>query len=184
MANASLEGLRRRWQRFSQPAMAQLSIHLPGQPTRLLALHAGAYRIGRDSDCQICVEHQAVSRHHALLERRGPHWLLSDENSTNGLWWQGRRVAQLLLRDGDCLRFGPSQDAGLPELDFQIRPLPRLQRLLRGASLALAAVAFGGLSLLGLSGLQVPIRGSLATVRGPLVLYDSKGKPLTTADAL
>ena len=86
MANASLEGLRRRWQRFSQPATAQLRIHLPGQPTRLLALHAGAYRIGRDSDCQICVDHQAVSRHHALLERRGPHWLLSDENSTNGLW--------------------------------------------------------------------------------------------------
>ena len=184
MANASLEGLRRRWQRFSQPATAQLRIHLPGQPTRLLALHAGAYRIGRDSDCQICVDHQAVSRHHALLERRGPHWLLSDENSTNGLWRHGRRVAQLLLRDGDCLRFGPSQEAGLPELDFQIRPLPRLQRLLRGASLALAAVAFGGLSLLGLSLLQVPIRGNLATVRGPLVLYDSKGKPLTTADAL
>ena len=72
MANASLEGLRRRWQRFSQPATAQLRIHLPGQPTRLLALHAGAYRIGRDSDCQICVEHQAVSRHTPCWRGAGP----------------------------------------------------------------------------------------------------------------
>jgi membrane peptidoglycan carboxypeptidase len=183
MANPALESLRRRWQRLSQPGQAQLRIHLPGQASRLLPLHPGAYSIGRDSDCQICIDHQAVSRRHALLERRGPHWLLSDQNSTNGLWWQGRRVQQLLLRDGDSLRFGPSQEAGLPELDFQIRPLPQLQRLLRTTSLAMAAVAVGGLGLLGLSAVQAPIRGSLATVRGPLVLYDRQGKPITTADA-
>ena len=184
MANPALEALRRRWQRFSQPGQAQLRIHQPGQASRLLPLHPGAYGIGRDSDCQICIDHQAVSRRHALLERCGPHWLLSDQNSTNGLWWQGRRVRQLLLRDGDSLRFGPSQEAGLPELDFQIRPLPQLQRLLRGVSWALAGMAIGGLGLLALSAVQAPIRGSLATVRGPLVLYDRQGKPITTADAL
>jgi penicillin-binding protein 1A len=184
MANPALEAVRRRWQRFSQPGQAQLRVHQPGHPSKLLALQDGAYRIGRDSDCQICIDHQAVSRRHALLERHGPHWLLSDDNSTNGLWWQGRRVQQLLLRDGDSLRFGPSQEAGLPELDFQIRPLPQLQRLLRGTSLALATLALGGVGLLALSSLQVPIRGSLATVRGPLVLYDRQGKPITTADAL
>ena len=184
MVNPVLEALRRRWQRFSQPGQAQLRLHQPGQPSRLLPLHPGTYGIGRDSDCQVCIDHQAVSRRHALLEQRGQHWLLSDQNSTNGLWWQGRRVQQLLLRDGDSLRFGPSQEAGLPELDFQIRPLPRLQRMLRGASLVLAGVAVGGLGLLALSAVQAPIRGSLATVRGPLVLYDRQGKPITTADAL
>lgn len=184
MANPALEGLRRRWERLSQPGQAQLRIHQPGQASRLLPLHPGAYRIGRDSDCQICIDHQAVSRRHALLERHGPHWLLSDENSTNGLWWQGHRVHQLLLRDGDSLRFGPSQEAGLPELDFQIRPLPKLQRFLRSASLVLAGVAVAGLSLLVISAVQTPIRGSLATVRGPLVLYDRQGKPISTADAL
>lgn len=184
MANPALEALRRRWQRFSQPGQAQLRIHQPGQASRLLPLHPGAYSIGRDSDCQISIDHQAVSRRHALLERRGHHWLLTDQNSTNGLWWQGRRVHQLLLRDGDSLRFGPSQEAGLPELGFQIRPLPQLQRLLRGASLVVAAVAVGGIGLLALSAVQAPIRGSLATVRGPLVLYDRQGKPITTSDAL
>jgi len=183
MVNPSLDAIRRRWQRFSQPGQAQLRIHLPGQPSRLLPLHDGAYSIGRESDCQICIDHQAVSRRHALLERRGPHWLITDQNSTNGLWWQGRRVQTLLLRDGDALRFGPSQEAGLPELDFQIRPMPQLQKLLRGASLGVAAIAIAGLGLLALSSLQAPIRGSLATVRGPLVLYDRQGRPINTADA-
>ena len=112
MAKKAFEALGRRWQRFSQPGQAQLQLHLPGQASRLLPLHPGTYRIGRDNDCQICVDHPAVSRQHALLERRGSHWLLSDDSSTNGLWWQGRRVQQLLLRDGDSLRFGPSQEAG------------------------------------------------------------------------
>ena len=183
MADPRVEAIRHRWRRFSQPAQAQLSIHLPGQPPRLLALHDGVYSIGRDSDCQICIDHQAVSRRHALLERRGGHWLLVDQGSTNGLWWQGRRIQQLLLRDGDALRFGPSQEAGLPELDFQIRPMPQLQRLLRGAALALSAVALTGVGLLAVSSLQAPIRGSLATVRGPLVLYDRQGRPIRTADA-
>ena len=138
MAKQAFEALGRRWQRFSQPGQAQLQVHLPGQASRLVPLHPGIYRIGRDKDCQICVDHPAVSRQHALLERRGSHWLLIDDSSTNGLWWQGRRVQQLLLRDGDSLRFGPSQEAGLPELDFQIRPLPQMQRLLRATSLMLA----------------------------------------------
>ena len=72
MVNPRLEAIRRRWQRFNQAGQAQLRIHLPGQPSRLLALHDGAYSIGRDRDCQICIDHQAVSRRHGLLERRGP----------------------------------------------------------------------------------------------------------------
>lgn len=183
MTKQALEALGRRWQRFSQPGQAQLQVHLPGHGSRLVPLHPGTYRIGRGNDCQICVDHPAVSRQHALLERRGSHWLLSDDSSTNGLWWQGRRVQHLLLRDGDSLRFGPSQEAGLPELDFQIRPLPQLQRLLRATSFLLAAAAIGGLGLQAISGLQVPIRGSLATVRGPLVLYDRQGKAIATAQA-
>ncbi|MDA1245843.1 MAG: transglycosylase domain-containing protein [Cyanobacteria bacterium] len=183
MANPALEALSRRWQRFSQPGQAQLQIHIAGKASRLLPLHPGTYRIGRDNDCQISIDHQAVSRQHALLEQRGSHWLLSDDSSTNGLWWSGRRVQQLLLRNGDSLRFGPSQEAGLPELDFQIRPLPQLQRLLRLISLILAAAALGGFGLQAISGLQVPIRGSLATVRAPLVIYDRQGKAIATAQA-
>ena len=184
MANAAFETLQRRWRRLIQPPQVQVLLHLPGQPPKVVPLHSGAYQIGRDSDCQIKIDHSAVSRHHALLEQRGHQWLISDQASTNGLWWHGRRINQLLLGDGDNVRFGPSQQAGLPELDFQIRPMPRLHKLGRSASLGLATLAASGLMLLGLSVMQSPIRGSLASVRGPLVLYDQIGKPITSVDAL
>ena len=184
MAIAALEPLLRRWKRLIQSGQLQLVVHQPGQPVRPIPLHAGVYRIGRDRDCQIQIDHSAVSRHHALLELQGQQWILRDERSTNGLWWQGRRVRELLLVDGDCVRFGPSQQGGLPELDVQIRPMPQWHRLARTGSLILAGIAAGGVLLLGLSVMQSPIRGSLATVRGPLVLYDQKGKPITSADGL
>ncbi len=183
-----LEPWRRRllqlWQELSTPGEAQVVVDVPGTAPRRVPLHGGAYRVGRGSDCQIALEHQAVSRDHALLEQRGHAWLLGDRGSTNGLWWRGRRVQALLLADGDRVRFGPSQQAGLPELDFQRRPAPKLQRIGRGLSAVVATLAGGGLLLLGLSVAQMPIRGSLATVRGPLVLYDRQGKPISSADAL
>ena len=81
MANPALEALRHRWERFSQPGQAQLRIHQPGQPSRLLPLHPGAYRIGRANDCQNCIDPQAVRRRHALLARRGQHSLLRDQHT-------------------------------------------------------------------------------------------------------
>ncbi|MFM7732682.1 MAG: transglycosylase domain-containing protein, partial [Cyanobium sp.] len=114
-------------------------------------------------------------------------WLLSDLGSTNGLWWQGRRVQRLLLRDGDRIRFGPEppdpdeSDAALPVLRFVRPPQPRRRRLLRLGGMALATLTGGGLLLLAASMIQMPIRGSLATVRGPLLLYDGTDRPIASA---
>jgi peptidoglycan glycosyltransferase len=59
--------LRRLWRDFSEPGQAQLLLHQPGQPSRSIALHGGVYRLGRQADCEIPIDHQAVSRQHALL---------------------------------------------------------------------------------------------------------------------
>jgi len=163
-------------------AEALLLVHLPGEGSRRVELHSGAYRLGRDSDCEICVPHPTVSRQHGLLEQRGRHWLLVDRGSTNGLWWNGRRVRELLLNEGDTVRFGPSHLAGVPELQFHSRHLTRLERLARLSSLALAGVVGIGVATLALGVLQLPIRGSLAPVRGPLALYDRDGKPIPSAE--
>jgi penicillin-binding protein 1A len=163
-------------------AEARLLVHLPGEGSRRVELHSGAYRLGRDSDSEICVPHPTVSRQHGLLEQRGRHWLLVDHNSTNGLWWQGQRVKELLLKDGDTVRFGPSHLAGVPELQFHCHQPTRLGKLVRMTSLALAAMAGLGVATLVLGVLQVPIRGSLAPVRGPLALYDREGRPIASAE--
>jgi membrane peptidoglycan carboxypeptidase len=91
-------------------------------------------------------------------------------------------VRELVLRDGDRVRFGPEPETGVPEFSFVQHPRPWLPRLLTLPALALAGISAGGLLLLALSFLSLPIRGSLATVRGPLVLYDRQDRPIASAD--
>ncbi|MFM9110271.1 MAG: transglycosylase domain-containing protein [Prochlorococcaceae cyanobacterium] len=177
-----VELLRQRWIRLRQPRQWLLDLHQAGQPPRRLPLQPGLYRIGRHQEGPIQIDHPAVSRRHALREWRGRGWLLSDDGSTNGLWWRGRRVSQLLLRDGDAVRLAPPQQPGVPELVLQQRPRPRLERMLRLGLLGLAGGAGLGVLLLAIGSLSIPIRGSLATVRGPLVLYDARGRAITTAE--
>ena len=159
-----------------------LAIHLDPQLERKIPLHGSLYRIGRDPNSEVVLDQAAVSRRHALLERRGDHWLLKDAGSTNGLWWQGRRVQELLLRDGDRVRLGPPQLHDLPEIEFHDPEAGRRLRGLRLALLAPAALAGGSLLVWLLGSVLVPIRGSLATVRGPLLLYDRADRPIASAD--
>jgi penicillin-binding protein 1A len=163
-------------------ARAHLLLELPDGSARAVALHPGVYRIGRTADCEIRIDLPTVSRRHALLERQGRHWLLRDEQSTNGLWWQGRRVRELLLRDGDRVRCGPEQLPDVPVLHFERAGDSAVSRRLRLASLGVAGLAVTGLLTLGLAGLLAPIRGSLAPIRGPLALYDRAGRPVATVE--
>jgi membrane peptidoglycan carboxypeptidase len=159
-----------------------LLLQVPGRSERRVQLQPGLYRIGRSEDCELQLDHPAVSRDHALLELRGGRWLLLDHGSTNGLWWRGRRVKELLLADGDRVRFGPAEQPDLPELSFRQPVLGWAERIARTAALALALVAGLGTSSFALALLLTPIRGSLAPVRGPLALYDRDGKPLASAE--
>ena len=163
-------------------AEARLNIHLPGQEPRKQRLAGSCYRLGRDASAEIVIDHGAVSRRHALLEQRGDQWLLRDQDSTNGLWWHGTRVRELLLHDGDRVRFGPSHLPDLPEIRLTSRPASRLAVAVQVSVLALAGIFGGGLLLLLLSLIQMPIRGSLASVRGPLVLYDRNSRPIASLD--
>lgn len=162
---------------------AELRWWSPGGREQRLQLTPGAYRLGRDVNAEICIQAPGVSLQHALLEQVGGAWLLSDLNSTNGLWWRGRRIHQLLLSDGDRVCLAPDHANTVAELQFSHpseRPLRLLRRL---SSVALAAMAMSGLALLGLGRLQVPVRPGMALNRGPLVLYDGADRPLASADS-
>ncbi|MEA5413353.1 FHA domain-containing protein, partial [Synechococcus sp. BA-120 BA3] len=127
MPTAILEGLEQRLRpRTPGP---RLTVLQPGLPELEQPLHGSLYRIGRAADNAIVIDHTAVSRHHALLENHGGHWLLSDAGSTNGLWWRGRRVRGLVLRAGDRVRFGPADQEDLPTLLFESDGSTRLDRL-------------------------------------------------------
>lgn len=158
-----------------------LEILEPGLPPRRLVLHPGCYRIGRDAAAEVSLQHGAVSRRHALLEQRAGRWLLQDQQSTNGLWWRGRRIRQLLLADGDAVRFGPQEQGELPEIRFRGGEADRRLRLLRRLSLGLAAAAAVGAVGLVLAALRLPIGGQLTPMRGPLLVYDRVGRPIASA---
>ena len=157
-----------------------LVLQIHAAPPQRLPLHGSCYRIGREPGSDLRVDHAVVSRRQALLERHGNDWLLRAQASTNGLWWQGRRVRELLLRNGDRVRLGPPDQADVPEIRFVRNPPPRLPPLLRGLALTWAALLGGGTLLVLFSSLTMPIRGSLAKVKGPLVVYDRQGTPIAS----
>jgi penicillin-binding protein 1A len=162
---------------------AELSWSASGDGEQRQPLQPGAYRIGRDPTAEIWVQAAGVSQQHALLECVGGHWLLSDLQSTNGLWWRGRRIQHLLLRDGDRIQLAPEGAANAAELRFH-QPSQRPGRRVRQwGSAAVALLAAGGLGLLGLGRLQVPVAAGLGASRGPLLLFDGANRPLMAAES-
>jgi hypothetical protein len=64
--------------------------------------------IGRSRDCDVVVSDPNVSRRHAELRRDDNGWHAVDLGSTNGVKVNGRRVDQVVLRDGDRITVGVS----------------------------------------------------------------------------
>lgn len=60
---------------------------------------APVYRIGRDSQADIRIEHASISRLHAQLHCADGGWSLSDAGSKNGVRVNGRAIARTELRE-------------------------------------------------------------------------------------
>ncbi len=81
-------------------------------PTRITwadgALDLGArVRFGRDADNDIVIDEDEVSAHHCEIVRVGRDMILVDDNSTNGTFANGGRVAgRFVLSAGDVMTVG------------------------------------------------------------------------------
>jgi len=65
--------------------------------------------IGRSPDAHVFLEDDGVSRRHARIERTEEGALrLVDLQSTNGTWFEGRRITDRILQDGDKIQIGSS----------------------------------------------------------------------------
>src|SRR5690242_13362912 len=86
--------------------------------TFLVLTEAGALRwpvypgraltIGRAPDCDVCIDHPSVSRHHAVLEA-GPPLTLKDVGSSNGTHVGAKRLENgevALLKPGVVIELG------------------------------------------------------------------------------
>jgi Zn-dependent protease with chaperone function len=64
-------------------------------------------RIGRNSDNDIVIEGDRVSRYHAEIVREGGEMLVVDKESRNGVWLNGARIkGSATIASGDAIRIG------------------------------------------------------------------------------
>jgi hypothetical protein len=62
--------------------------------------------IGRAVECAIRTDDAMVSRHHARITWGGQSFVIQDNRSANGVFYQEQRVEQHALRHGDAVRCG------------------------------------------------------------------------------
>ena len=71
---------------------------------------AGGATLGRSAECDIFIDHEALSRVHARIVYVDGDYVLEDMGSLNGCFVADTRVARAVLRDGDRVRLGPRID--------------------------------------------------------------------------
>lgn len=76
--------------------------------------------IGRMLENDLVIDDPRVSRHHAQLRAVDGHFVLSDTNSTGGIFVNGRRVTQTILYPNDSISL-----AGVILIFHQDEPPPR-----------------------------------------------------------
>jgi len=59
--------------------------------------------IGRDAACDLQYHNRFVTRKHAIIKNLGDHFVITDHNSANGVYVNGRRVQASELRLGDVV---------------------------------------------------------------------------------
>src|SRR4051794_39659184 len=87
-------------------AKATLKVRAPGEAAREVAFD-NATSIGRERDNAVCLRAEDVAPYHAVIERVGDAFWLSDLGSGEPTTVGGRPVAaELQLRDGDTIGVG------------------------------------------------------------------------------
>jgi hypothetical protein len=77
-----------------------------GEDRREIGLGPEPLAIGRDPQNDLVLDDRRVSRRHAEIRLRLGRYTLYDLQSTNGTYVNGRRVAEMVLSDGDRLSVG------------------------------------------------------------------------------
>jgi adenylate cyclase len=79
----------------------------PGLPEeQCFALPVGSITIGRTKDNDVFCLHKSLSRKHAQVDFDGKRVKVSDLQSKNGIFHNGKRVQRCELREGDSFRCG------------------------------------------------------------------------------
>ena len=59
------------------------------------------FLIGRGKHCDLVINSGKVSREHAAIVREGDSWFIEDLGSSNGTWFDKRRLTRREIQEGD-----------------------------------------------------------------------------------
>ena len=85
---------------------ASLVVRNGSQSGAVFALDGQVTRLGRHPESEICLDDITVSRRHAVIERSGSAYSISDADSLNGTYVNSTRVDRVSLRQGDEVQVG------------------------------------------------------------------------------
>jgi len=105
-------------------AEARLTVSGPGGP-REVVLQSKGFTIGRHPACDLILESDEVSRHHArIFQDPFERWIIEDLDSRNGVWIGAQRIKAKAILPGDQIQIGPFFLSLAETLDRQIEPDP------------------------------------------------------------
>jgi len=86
--------------------MAKLLVKTEGLGLPALVLRLGVNRVGRDPECEFCLEHPTISSLHCELALSNDGVYVRDCQSTNGTFINGAPILEAWLDAGQNLRLG------------------------------------------------------------------------------
>ena len=90
--------------------MSKLILKFQGILIKEYSLDKPSLTVGRKDDNDICIDHMAVSGHHARIDKREGNaesfYTVTDLNSTNGTFVNGKKMTTAVLKPNDWITIG------------------------------------------------------------------------------
>ena len=117
--------------------MLKFVVFYNGEPLKTYELDEPVVSIGRLPENTISIANMGISRRHTKIEEDADHkYVLSDLNSLNGTYVNGKRVKRITLNSGDKITIGkytilfeqinldqnPTLDSGNAACTFRLQP--------------------------------------------------------------
>ncbi len=82
-------------------AAGRTIVLLAGDGEEIGRVQKDRFLIGRGKHCDLVINSGKVSREHAAIVREGDAWFIEDLGSSNGTWFEKRRLTRRQIQDGD-----------------------------------------------------------------------------------
>lgn len=87
----------------------KIIVYKDKKPINQYELSREEISIGRKSDCDVSIKDPAISGNHARIHELGDKYVIQDLNSTNGIFVNGKKVKQQVLKADDVITIGQHQ---------------------------------------------------------------------------